>query len=69
MTNIVLFKPRRELSAEKNLAAFVSFCRDELTIFGTDLDFENMSWDITKYVNLKGKDQCRSCSFQLLGNC
>jgi hypothetical protein len=55
MTNIVLFKPRRELSAEQNLAAFVSICRDELTIFGTDLEFDKMSWDITKYLNLKGK--------------
>lgn len=55
MTNIVLFKPRRELSAEQNLAAFVSLCRDELTIFGADLEFEKMSWDISKYVNLKGK--------------
>ncbi len=55
MTNIVLFKPRRELSAEQNLANFVSLCRNELTIFGAGLEFDEMSWDISKDVKLKGK--------------
>lgn len=55
MTNLVLFKPRRELSAEQNLAAFVSLCRDRLTIFGAELPFDKMTWDVTAYVRLKGK--------------
>lgn len=55
MTNLVLFRPRRELSAEQNLVAFVSLCRDELTIFGADLPFEKMTWDVTASVRLKGK--------------
>lgn len=55
MSNIILFKPRRELTAEQNLADFVSLCRDELTIFGVDLEFDMMSWDISADVKLKGK--------------
>jgi len=55
MTNLVFFKPRRELSAEQNLAAFVCLCRDELTIFGADLPFDKMTWDVTAHVRLKGK--------------
>lgn len=56
MTNLVLFKPRRELGAEQNLAAFVSLCRDQLTIFGADLPFDEMTWDVTAFVKLKAKN-------------
>lgn len=55
MSNLVLFKPRRELSAEKNLAAFVAMCRDELTALGADLPFDEMKWDVTNHIKLKGK--------------
>ncbi|MEQ6475307.1 integrase [Comamonas sp. wu1-DMT] len=56
MSNLVLFKPRRELSAEKNLAAFVAMCRDELTALGADLPFDEMKWDVTNHIKLKGKN-------------
>lgn len=51
-----VFKPRTELSAEANLAAFISHCCDELAVFGADLDFGNNKWDLTAYIHLKAKN-------------
>ena len=53
--NIVLFRSRAELGAESNLREFVRFARDELTIFGHDLPFDDDSWDITSYLITSGK--------------
>lgn len=55
MSELVLFKSRREIGAIENLAAFIAMARDELTIFGADLQFEEMAWDLTKYIPLKAK--------------
>lgn len=56
MSNLVFFKPRQEANAQQNLAAFVALCRDELTIFGSDLPFDKMTWDLTAYIPLKAKN-------------
>jgi hypothetical protein len=55
MSDLVQFKPRSELGAEDNLQAFIAFCRNEITIFGSDLNFEANVWDVTKTIHLKGK--------------
>lgn len=55
MVNVVFFQPRSELNAEQNLAAFTALCRNELTIFGTELAFDEMTWDVTDSVRLKAK--------------
>lgn len=41
---IVEFKPRRELEAEANLREFVRVCREELAVFGRDLDWDSAHW-------------------------
>lgn len=56
MSDLVLFKPRREFDAQQNVVAFVTLCRDELTVFGADLPFDSMVWDLSRYIHLKGKD-------------
>ncbi|KIK83076.1 integrase [Pseudomonas sp. W15Feb9B] len=57
--DMVLFSPQAEMNASTNLAAFVTMCRSQLTIFGADLRFEDMAWDITDTVQLKGQGKKR----------
>lgn len=57
--DLVVFTPKAELDAIANLAAFVAMCKSQLTIFGSDLHFEGMEWDITKFVQLKGHGKKR----------
>lgn len=57
MADLVLFKPRRDVDAEQNLEEFVSHCRDRLTVFGSDLVFDEDSWNVTKWISLKGKSK------------
>lgn len=44
MADIFQFKSRDEISAEKNLSVFINKCRDELTVFGGDLDWNAVTW-------------------------
>lgn len=44
MSNVFLFKPRDELTAEKNLEDFIRKCRDDLTVFGADLPWHLVTW-------------------------
>ncbi|WP_295968050.1 integrase [uncultured Xanthomonas sp.] len=55
MNSLVLFQPRSELNAEQNVGVFTALCRDELTIFGAELGFDEMTWDVTDFVRLKAK--------------
>ena len=54
MAEIIVFQPREELNASENILGFVSSCRDNLTVFGADLPFDENVWDITNSINLKG---------------
>lgn len=54
-TKLSVFKPLKEVSAQENLAAFISHCRNEVTAFGADLDWESHRWDLTAYIHLKAK--------------
>lgn len=54
MSNLILFKPKAELDASENLRGFIDSCRNELTVFGADLPFDENTWDITDSINLKG---------------
>ena len=47
MTDIIHFVPRAELDADANLRGFIELCRNQLTIFGADLDFDSNAWDVT----------------------
>lgn len=44
MDEIFLFKPNHDLTAEANLKAFIAKCRNDLTVFGTDLDWDAAVW-------------------------
>lgn len=47
---IIHFTPKRELDAAANLAGFVDVCRNQLTAFGKQLDWDAFSWDVTAFV-------------------
>ncbi|MEJ8676213.1 integrase [Chromobacterium amazonense] len=53
--NILHFTPKAELDAETNLAGFIDVCRHQLTVFGTDLPFDEMVWDVTDACARKGQ--------------
>lgn len=55
MAKVVLFQPRSERNAEQNVSAFIALCRNELTIFGAELAFDEMAWEITDSVRIKAK--------------
>lgn len=49
MAELTHFSPKSDRSASKNLAEFIRMCRDDLTVFGADLDWNGTSW--TKAAN------------------
>lgn len=55
MPNIVQFIPKNELGAAENLKDFIKLCREELTIFGPDLEWDADAWDVTKWTNRSGR--------------
>ncbi len=44
MAEIFQFKPKAILKAAENLEAFIVKCRDELTVFGSNLNWEDPVW-------------------------
>lgn len=54
MSDVILFRPKAELDAAGNLAGFIESCRNELTVFGADLPFDEDVWDVTSSISLKG---------------
>lgn len=59
MSEVILFRPRAELDAAGNLAGFVTSCRNELTVFGADLPFDETIWDVSDSITLKGRGNKR----------
>lgn len=60
---VILFKPRAEQAAEDNLRDFITLARDSLTAFGSGLNFDEDSWDVTNFVRLKRRNSCSSIRF------
>lgn len=56
MADVIQFTPRAELDAEGNLRAFVATCRNDLTVFGKDLRFDDNVWVVTEALNLKARN-------------
>lgn len=54
MADIFIFRPQAELDAERNVQRFIGLCRNDLTVFGTDLPFDENVWDITEFLNFRG---------------
>jgi hypothetical protein len=71
MSEVILFRPRAELDAAGNLAGFVTSCRNELTVFGADLSFDETIWDVSDSITLKGHGNKRVrmvfSSFETMG--
>jgi hypothetical protein len=44
MAEIFHFKPKSEIDAERNLLDFICKCKTELTVFGSDLNWDNWRW-------------------------
>ncbi|MFC4930730.1 integrase [Massilia sp. GCM10023247] len=44
MAEILLFTPKHEYDCRENLAEFVAMCRERLTVFGADLDWDADNW-------------------------
>jgi len=44
MTEIAFFKPKAELNSEENLTLFLDLCRNQLTVFGANLDWSLATW-------------------------
>lgn len=44
MAEILLFTPKHERDCRQNLAEFVEMCRERLTVFGADLDWDADNW-------------------------
>lgn len=65
MPNVIRFKTRAELDAETNLRRFIELCRDQLTVFGVDLAFDDNVWDISDFMHLKGKPGRRRMVFSI----
>lgn len=55
MSDVVLFTPLVEKTAQENLDAFVDLCKNKLAVFGADLPFDYFVWDVTDTVQDRGK--------------
>ncbi|HCN72771.1 MAG TPA: integrase [Pusillimonas sp.] len=55
MSDVVLFTPLVEKTAQENLDAFIDLCKNKLMVFGKDLPFDDFVWDITDAVQARGK--------------
>lgn len=44
MAETLLFVPKHQLDAKRNLQDFVEMCRDRLTVFGTELNWHANAW-------------------------
>lgn len=51
---VVPLIPRAKTDAEGNLAKFIAYCRNDLTSFGSDIDFDAHEWDVTRYYSTQG---------------
>lgn len=66
MNKPIYFSPIEELSASRNLQAFIDMCRNELTIFGKNLKFDENVWDISDTVVQKGMSKRTTIVFSTL---
>jgi hypothetical protein len=60
MASAVVFCPRPELPGSENLRGFIRSAREDLHVFGANLNFEENVWDITDYLDLKGRGNKRT---------
>lgn len=66
MSTVYIFQSRSELDASANLSGFVEFCKNKLTVFGANLQFEAVVWDLTEYIDRKGLKGRQRVTFSTL---
>src|ERR1700722_15787003 len=54
MGQLINFFPRATLTAAENLREFIRMCRDELTVFGADLNWNSWKWNGIVYFTKMG---------------
>lgn len=54
MAETLLFSPKVERDARRNLQDFIEMCRDRLTVFGEDLDWDSNAWPKVGNFTIKG---------------
>lgn len=64
MADKVVFQPRAELEAVANLRRFVELCRDQLTVFGANLVFDDNVWDVTEAIAQKATRHAKRAVFR-----
>ncbi len=57
MADAVLFQPGKGLRAEANLAAFIRYAREDLTVFGADLDWGSPKWELRGVARVSGRPE------------
>jgi len=60
MDNVITFVPQNEATFKRNLNEFIDMCRNKLDVFGRDLPFDEVTWDITEYIYEKGARNTKS---------
>ena len=55
MGDLVLFRPGEGLRADANLAAFIRYARDDLAVFGADLDWDSPRWELHGVARVSGR--------------
>ena len=63
MNTAKIFEPEETLSSTENLDKFITMCRDELTVFGSNLPFDKNVWDLSSYIEGKGSTKRISAIF------
>ena len=55
MPDVVLFQPGKGLRAEANLVAFIRYAREDLAVFGADLDWDSPRWELRGVDRVSGR--------------
>lgn len=66
MNKPIYFTPIEEFSANQNLEKFIAMCRNELTVFGKNLKFDENVWDISDTVTQKAMSKRMAIIFSTL---
>jgi hypothetical protein len=62
---VIPLVPRAKTDAESNLAKFIAYCRNDLTAFGSDIDFDADEWDVTDYYSRQGHRNSKAGGFTI----
>lgn len=64
MGALIPFVPRKEASAKANFRSFITHCKEELSVFKSDLPFEADEWDLSSTFRRKSSNAVVSVNFQ-----